>query len=529
MAAAKSAAPQSGEDILRSIIGGIDKAKDAQIWGKIDTEIKHEGKQIVLPADPTNMSYDAAIDALERIKADENQEYDCNELVAGAPWDSLVAVFRAMQKIYGVVSPQSMKTFFGEIRPDFVSVRTGPRERDVIMVPMGQMSIPNVSSPIMVQLDRQGCRVIGTVKKRDRARLVEIVDMAKEIVRTESVYKSKSIKITVDDKGQLVLTQQPEFIDLSDVSEDDVVHNRDVEELVRVNVFSPLKNTAACRKHKIPLKRGILMSGPYGTGKSLTARVTAKVANDNDWTFIMLNRSLGLKAALQLARLYQPCVIFAEDVDRTADRSEESVNDLVNTLDGVDTKSNEIMVVLTTNYIEHIDKSLLRPGRFDAVITLANPDAEAAQRLVRKYAGVLLPHDADLAPVGETVAGISPAAIREVVERAKLAMLADDRAGLTADDLRIAGNGMRQHLDLLKAPVPDLGPKELLWQGMLGAFRDVIVDYESVDNSPHFDEVNKGLKRVLDAVGMTTHLTKAAGAAAQGANEKAAQLLAAKR
>lgn len=522
---AKAAVKTSGVDLLQSIVKGLEQAKDGAIWGGIDTKIEHEGKKIILPADPTNMSYDAAIATLEQVKKDEEQEYDCNELVEGAPWDSLVAVYRAMQKIYGIVSPQSVQTFFGEMRPDFISVRSGPGAEDVIMVPQGQMTIPNVTKPINVSLHRSGAIISGVVRKRDRARIAEIVATARQIIREESVYKGKAIKLNVDQNGNVVLTQQPEFLDLSSTREDDIVHNRDVENLIKVNVFSPLKNTAACRKHKIPLKRGILMSGPYGTGKSLTARVTAKVANDNGWTFIMLNRSLGLASALNLAKLYQPCVIFAEDVDRTADRQEESVNDLVNILDGVDTKSNEIMVVLTTNFIDHIDKSLLRPGRFDAVISLTNPDAEAAQRLMHKYTGTLLPETEDLKEVGEVVQGMSPAAIREVVERAKLSMLSDDRKNLTAGDLRTAGYGMKQHMELLAAPPITSSDEELLGKTLVKLVEKSVMGFDSDNLRDSLDNVQRLTKANYDTTVAVHNFAKSGAAAAQGANEKAQKIL----
>lgn len=525
MATAKSKT-SDGEKILSELLGAVKKAQDGAIWGNLDVKVKHSGKEIILPADPTDMSYDSAIAHLELVKAEEEQEFDVQELVAGAPWDSLVAVYRALQKIYGVVVAQSQQTFFGEIKPDFISVKTGTKPTDVVMVPHGQMKLPNVADPITVKIHPRGTFIIGTVKKRDRARIVEIAETARRIIREESVYKSKAIKLMVDEEGNLVLTQQPEFLDLEGVREDDIIHTREVENLIRVNVFSPLKNTAACRKHRIPLKRGILMEGPYGTGKSLTARVTARVANDNDWTFIMLNRSKGLKSALELARMYQPCVIFAEDVDRNADRTDESVNDLVNVLDGVDTKTNEIMVVLTTNHIELIDKSLLRPGRFDAVISLSNPDADASQRLVRKYTGELLAGDADLTKVGEVLDGISPAAIREVVERAKLAMLSEDRSSLSPDDLYTAGYGMQRHLKLLTDPVAPKGPKELLWQGMLGLVKEAGgIAGDTEEAMLYLRKIVEKSDGIANAVNGVTTLAKGAAASSKAADDKAGLIL----
>lgn len=422
-------------------------------WTKIDTQIDFDGKKIVLPADPAHMDYDVAIKTIGRVRDQENQEFDVKELVKGAPWDTLVAVYRAMQDIYGVVLAQSVQTFFGEIKPDFVTVVTGHGPQDRVQVPMGQMSLPGVKEPVNIIMRNEGTYVVGTVRRRDRAILVEIANRAREIIRTNSVYKAKAIRLNVDDEGNLGLNEQPEFLDLTKVKEADIIHTAETEAMIRTNVFAPLKNTEACRANRIPLKRGILLEGKYGTGKSLTARVTAKIATDNGWTFIMLNRSQGLKAAIEFAREYQPCVIFAEDIDRAADRSDEGVNDLVNLLDGMISKTMEMMVVLTTNYIENIDRALLRPGRFDAVISIDTPDAATAQRIIRSYAAGLLAEDADLTGVGEVTAGMIPASIREVVERAKLAMLTEGRKSISPEDLRISAVGMQRHMALL-APKP---------------------------------------------------------------------------
>lgn len=512
-----------GIGLLDSILRGVKKAEEGAIWGSQDVQLKHEGKEIILPADPANMPIDAAISRLEQIKKDEEQVFSVSELVAGAPWDAAVAVYRALTSIYGVVSPQSTKTWFGDIPPSFVAVKCGPGKTDYVSVPVGKMLLPNVDSPVDIIMRLEGMMISGKVKKRDRSRITEIAEKAKELLRTQSVYKAQAIKLDVDDGGGLDLGRQPEFLDLASVSESDIVHNDDVAGLISVNIFSPLKNTEACRKHRIPLKRGILMSGPYGTGKSLTARVSAKIAIDNGWTFIMLTRSRGLASALELAKMYQPCMIFAEDVDRTADREEETVNDLVNILDGVDTKTNEIMVVLTTNHIEKIDKALLRPGRFDAVITLRNPDAKASQSLVRKYAGDLLAADSDLTTVGELLNDISPAAIREVVERSKLAMLAEDRESLSVEDLRVSAYGMRSHMELLAAPVAPKGPKEQLWEGMRGLISEA-GGLEN-DSSLKLDEVMNSLRTVYREAQNAKEAAMGAGHSAESSAEIAGKIL----
>ncbi len=493
-------------------------------WTKIDTQIKHRGKEITLPADPANMDYDDAINTLARVRDQENQEFDVNELVAGAPWDTLVAIYRAMQEIYGVVLSESIKTFFGEIKPEFETVHTGPGDNDRIQVPSGQMSLPGVSNPVYVSMTIHGTIIQGTVRKRDRARLVEIANRAREIVRAASVYKGKAIRLNVDDNGDLELTVQPEFLDLSRVRESDMIHTRETEALIRTNILAPLKHTAECRRNRIPLKRGILLEGKYGTGKSLTSRVTAKVATDNGWTFIMLNRSQGLRAAIEFARTYQPCVIFAEDIDRAADREDEDVNDLVNLLDGLISKEMEMMVVLTTNHIEKIDRALLRPGRFDAVISIDAPDAETAERILRAYAGELLAKNADLSSVGDITAGMIPAPIREVVERAKLSMLTEGRTSLTVDDLRISAIGMKRHVALLEPKPEAKTSAEMFAEGFVGLIGEKIVQNEDAASSKDVQNLHKTIiGGFMDSATRVQKVSAAAQAAANSAG-KAAEL-----
>ncbi len=481
-------------------------------WTKIDTAIKHEGKQITLPADPGKMDYNDAINTLARVRDMENQEFDVMEHVKGAPWDTLVAVYRAMQDVYGVVITQGIQTLFGEIKPNYVTVLTGHTPNDRLQVPMGQMSLPGVSRPISVGMINGGTVISGTVRRRDRALLVEIANKAREFIRTQSVYKSKAIRLNVDDDGHLELDKQPEFLDLTHVAETDIIHTSETEALIRTNIFAPLKHTDACRKNHIPLKRGILLEGKYGTGKSLTARVTAKVATDHGWTFIMLNRSQGLKAAIEFAREYQPCVIFAEDIDRAADREDDDVNDLVNLLDGMISKTMEMMVVLTTNHIEKIDRALLRPGRFDAVISIDAPDAETAEKIVRSYARGLLDRNADLAEVGAATAGMIPASIREVVERAKLAMLTEGRRSLSSEDLRISAIGMRRHVALLEPKANEPTPAERLAEGLKAVLGEIVISDLISDGLATVGGVQDESRKIINHVRINREALESVGA-----------------
>ena len=416
-----------------------------------------------------------------------------------------------MQRQFGFVTTRGIPTWFGELKPNLVTIKTGPTKKDVVQLPMGQFTLPNIENPIYARFDTKdstpGFLVTSSVRRKEQAVLIKLCADAREILQAESIYRGRAIRLVVDDEGMIEFEREPEFLDLSNVSEDDIVFNADTARLIETNLFTPMKKTELCRQHRIPLKRGILFEGPYGCGKSLTARVAAKVASDNDWTFITLDRAQGLQQAIEFARLFQPAMIFAEDIDRVADRGDEKVNYLINLMDGILTKDVEIIVVLTTNFITKIDRALLRPGRFDAVIRIDAPDTEAVIKLMRYYGGSLVDGYADLTEAAAVLAGQIPATVREVVERAKLSMILEERTNIEPHDLRAAAVGMTRHLELLaeKTASPSAAERFAI------AIRE-IVGVQTPAGDPEIKAKLEGLRR----------LTTIAASEASKAKEQAA-------
>jgi transitional endoplasmic reticulum ATPase len=422
-------------------------------WDSLNPEIKYEGRAITLPGDPGKMPPRKAIEALTRLVRDEEQDFQVREFIEGYPHDAAVAFVKAMTKLYGWASPQSVMTMFGPKPPVMVSVKTGIRDEDVIQCPLGSFALPGIESPINTMFYEERGKtkflVHGVIKKKDRHVILELVTEARRIVKDESIYRGKSIRLGVDHEGNLDLSNPPGFFDASDTTTDSVLLDADIMEQIETSILTPIRKTDECRAHKIPLKRGILLEGPYGTGKSLTSRMTAAVCAQNGWTFVLLDKVQGLQAALEFANRYSPAVVFAEDIDRIAENRDESANDLINTIDGVLSKRAEIMTILTTNFAEKLDQVILRPGRLDAVISLRAPSAETAERLIRYYAGYLLTDMQSVTRAGQELAGQIPASIRECVERAKLGMVSRGDKTLLEIDLVIAAKTMKNHLNLL--------------------------------------------------------------------------------
>ncbi|ANJ65343.1 putative ATP-dependent 26S proteasome regulatory subunit [Erwinia phage vB_EamP_Gutmeister] len=299
----------------------------------------------------------------------------------------------------------------------------------------------------------------GMVKRKDEANIERLLDGVAEYLKVNSIYAGKAIKIRfLDDDGDVLDMPEPKFLDTSFISRDMLVYSAEVEASIETNLFTPITRMADCIANDIPVKRGVLLGGPYGTGKTMAATVASRLAVDAGITYVYVPHSDELAYAIEFAKQYDrtAAVIFCEDIDRavTGERS-VAMDDILNILDGIDTKSSKIITVLTTNHLENINPAMLRPGRLDAIINVNAPDAEAVERLIRLYGKGTVAKDEDLAKAGKVLSGSIPAVIAEVVKRAKLVQLGLQEPGtkvesISGEAIYQAALTIQDQVDLLK-------------------------------------------------------------------------------
>lgn len=431
-------------------------------------QFAYEGDKFIIPE---GMTPEDAQEALSRHIQEEAVTVSISETIKAFPLDGALALMNVLKRRYGWTHLQS-----GGWLPSLIGVEVDFNKR--VQVPWGDFSVPKVDGTLSTSYTFDNgmpmFRIAGTVKRRHEKIIASIAEEVREEVKKASIYRAKAIKINFRDSDgnriEFSPSLAPKFLDLSSLGDGEPIFSKSIEDAIRLNILNPIRHTNRLRKIGASLKKGIVLGGPFDTGKTLTAFQTAKVCVENGWTFLYLEDVRDLDLAINFAKLYQPCVLFAEDADKAMSGPRSSDMDrILNTIDGVESKGDKAtLMVLTTNNLDAINRAFLRPGRIDAVINVLPPDVEACVRIVKKYVAEggceLRGTDEQLQEALKPLVGANAAFFRNTVEQAKLSALehmTDDNATLviTSSDLGVAAKAMVPHCKLLN---PEHGQKSLL-------------------------------------------------------------------
>jgi transitional endoplasmic reticulum ATPase len=444
-------------------------------------EIVNHGDKLILPS---NMSLDQGIALLKRRKDYLNEAINMSETFNVFPWDGAYALDQVLTKRYGWSPAEATPGFWGDQPPQMISIEVAYKETR--QIPWGRFSLPGIQGHIDCSFGKKEGRFVfklnASILRRDEPAIKSLLAEMRVELEARSIYRGKAFKIRFrDDNGGVLQMPEPQFIRTDDITEEMLIYSDEVQAAIETNLFTPIRRVADCVANGIPVKRGVLLGGAYGTGKTLAAKVASKLAVDNKVTYIYVQRADELADAVAFSKAYNApaCVIFCEDIDRAmSGERTESMDDLLNIIDGIDTKTSNLLVVLTTNHLENINQAMLRPGRLDAVIDVKAPDAVAVEKLIRFYGGATIAPDTSLKAVGDLLKGRIPAVIAEVVKRAKLAQLSLQEPGslvieITEEALIQSAKTMEAQLELLYADKAVVIPTiDSTMRDVLGAYLD---------------------------------------------------------
>ena len=288
-------------------------------------------------------------------------------------------------------------------------------------------------------------------------------DFFKEIERrrrTESVYRGKVIDPVVDAGGIRTIG----FRAIQNVEAENLVLPDKVNELLISSMLQFYKHSALLEEFGIEKKRGVLLHGPPGTGKTSICLSLAKKLSRFTICFVSGERLLYPRELCRMARYLQPTMIVFEDIDLIAGQRDINglatvLGELMNQIDGCD-PGEEVLFVMNTNSLERLESAVKnRPGRVDQIIEVPLPDAEDRRRLIERFAGKATLKIERWESLLEATKGVTPAMMKEIVKRAKVSALEQlDPEAPKASQLVVDEGGLLlavQQVRLMRDRTPD--------------------------------------------------------------------------
>jgi len=222
------------------------------------------------------------------------------------------------------------------------------------------------------------------------------------------------------------------------------------------------------------IPKGVLLIGPPGTGKTLLARSIAGEAGvpflfASGSDFVEMYAGVGASRVRRLfrdARRHPSCIVFIDELDAVGrsrggsslshEEREQTLNQLLVEMDGFESHRG-IVVIAATNRPDILDPALLRPGRFDRQVTVANPDLKGREAILRVHARkISVDPNADLRTIARGTPGFSGADLANLVNEAALLAARAGRTTVTDADLQEARDKVLMGVERRSIALSDL-------------------------------------------------------------------------
>ncbi|KAK9430540.1 P-loop containing nucleoside triphosphate hydrolase protein [Lipomyces doorenjongii] len=262
----------------------------------------------------------------------------------------------------------------------------------------------------------------------------------------ESSMPVEEMLVTSDDFDTAMLTVRASamreiFLETPKVYWADIGGQEEVKQKLKEAVEWPLTHPQSFSRLGITPPRGILLYGPPGCSKTLTAKALATEAGLNFLAVKgpeIFNKYVGeseksIREIFRKARNASPSIIFFDEIDAlSAARGhaetggDRVLTSLLNEMDGIESMGN-VIVLAATNRPEIIDSALLRPGRIDRMLYVGPPDLEARKKILEvRFKSMSIGLDVDIMTLAIQTDGCSGAEIVALCQEAGLQAMNED-------------------------------------------------------------------------------------------------------
>ncbi len=233
-----------------------------------------------------------------------------------------------------------------------------------------------------------------------------------------------------------------DVVERSRVRLPDVAGMDEVKQQLELSLLGPIRHPDLMKAYKVSARGGLLLYGPPGCGKTYIAKaVSGELAASFYQVGIadVLHRWFGdsersIRSVFDTARRNAPCVLFFDEVDALGHRRSglsgtsgmrTVVNCLLEELDSATSSNDGVYVLGATNAPWDVDPAMRRPGRFDRMIFVGLPDAEARAGIIRFHLRDRPVTGIDLASIAKRTEGFSGADLAHICDSATQLAMAD--------------------------------------------------------------------------------------------------------